>query len=501
MSYLVLARKYRPMVFGEVVAQEHVTRTLVNALAAGRTSHAYLFSGPRGVGKTSTARLLARAVNCTKPAGQDPCNQCENCRAITSGNSLDVLEIDGASNRGIDEIRDLRERVGYAPATSKYKIYIIDEVHMLTQEAFNALLKTLEEPPSHVIFIFATTAPHKVPLTILSRCQRFDFKSVPTLGIVEQLDRVLSAEKIEMGREVMEIIARKADGAMRDALSLCDQVIAFCDGDYTVEKASQVLGILDAELFLELSGLLAGRDTLAVVRFVDRLAESGVDLEEFYAELARHYRHLILFRLGVQDHTALDVPAAHAGRYQELAAGFELEDLVRSLQLVLSFEQTFKFSGQQKITLELLLIRLTMLEKSVNISDLISRLEQGQVPGVTNPRSAPAAAPPKAAPVAESPGSGYGNPDSADTSGRPGPSAGRQAVTPLIDEGQEVDLGVIRRHWPGLVDKLKNISRKLWSALGSAEPGSYEDGKLVLLAQANAYTLDLLGRPESKQAI
>ncbi|MFH1070720.1 MAG: DNA polymerase III subunit gamma/tau [Candidatus Glassbacteria bacterium] len=509
MSYLVLARKYRPMVFGEVVAQEHVTRTLVNALAAGRTSHAYIFSGPRGVGKTSTARLLARAVNCKNPAGQDPCNVCENCRAITVGNSLDVLEIDGASNRGIDEIRDLRERVGYAPAVCRYKIYIIDEVHMLTQEAFNALLKTLEEPPSHVIFIFATTAPHKVPLTILSRCQRFDFKAVPTVSIVEQLEKVLAAEKIGMNREVVEMIARKADGAMRDALSLCDQVIAFCDGDYTVEKASQVLGILDAELFLELSRLVAARDTLAVVQFVDRLAENGVDLEEFYAELARHYRHLIMFKLGVKDPSALDIPSTHADSYAEISRGFDLEDLVRSLQLVLGFEETFKFSGQQKITLELLLIRLTMLEKSVNISELIGRLEQGRTAVVQNVQQARSAPDQTSAAQSAGPAGGYssapaGEPEirsTSDTAGRKSELPDREAVTPLVAEGQEVDLGVIRHHWPGLVDKVKNVSRKLWSALGSAEPVSYENGRLVLAAPGNAYTLDLLSRPDSRQAI
>ncbi len=360
--------------FGEVVAQDHVTRTLVNALTADRISHSYLFSGPRGVGKTTTARLLARAVNCTGGGGADPCNQCDNCRAILAGNSLDVLEIDGASNRGIDEIRDLRERVGYAPGTCRYKVYIIDEVHMLTAEAFNALLKTLEEPPSHVIFMFATTAPHKVPPTILSRCQRFDFKAVPTADITGQLERVCKAEDIEIGREVLEMVARKAEGAMRDALSLADQVIAFCDGDYTVERAAQVLGMLDTGLLLELSDLITAGDTLGAMEFADKLVAGGVDLEEFYSELARHYRNLIVFRLGVKDPAALDIPGSRQDDYRRCAEKFELDDLVRSLQLILQFEEIFKFSGQQKISLELLLVRLTMLEKSVNISDLLARL-------------------------------------------------------------------------------------------------------------------------------
>ena len=298
MSYLVLARKYRPLVFADIVAQQHVSRTLVNAIAGGRISHAYLLCGPRGVGKTSTARILARAVNCTSPVGQDPCNQCDTCREIIQGSALDVLEIDGASNRGIDEIRDLRERVGYSPTRNRYKIYIIDEVHMLTQEAFNALLKTLEEPPSHVIFIFATTAAHKVPPTILSRCQRFDFKAVPPSEIQTHLAGVLAQEGIEMPAQVLEMVARKAGGAMRDALSLLDQVIAFCGGDYTTDRASQVLGVFDSGLFLELGELIAARDTVQVINFVERLVDSGVDLEEFYQELAGHYRNLIVLRLG-----------------------------------------------------------------------------------------------------------------------------------------------------------------------------------------------------------
>jgi len=358
-------RKWRPQKWDQVIGQEHIIQTLSNAVATGRVAHAYLFSGPRGTGKTTSARLLAKAVNCTGSDGADPCNQCESCRAILAGNSMDVLEIDGASNRGIDEIRDLRERVAYAPSSSKYKVYIIDEVHMLTQEAFNALLKTLEEPPSHVIFIFATTVAHKVPPTILSRCQRFDFKSVPTADIAAQLELVCKAEDVKMGRDVIEMVARKADGAMRDALSLADQVIAFCDGDYTVQKASQVLGVLDTSLMLELSGLIAGHDTLGAMEFADSLAANGVDLEEFYAELARHYRNLIIFRLGVKDPAALDIPGSQQDAYRACAEQFEIDDLVRSLQLILQFEEIFKFSGQQKISLELLLIRLTMLDKMI----------------------------------------------------------------------------------------------------------------------------------------
>lgn len=523
MSYLVLARKYRPLVFGDLVAQEHVTRTLVNAITAERISHAYLFSGPRGIGKTSTARILARAVNCPDRQGADPCNECDFCQSIIRGRSLDVLEIDGASNRGIDEIRDLRERVGYAPSSNKYKIYIIDEVHMLTPEAFNALLKTLEEPPSHVIFIFATTASHKVPLTILSRCQRFDFKIVPTVAIVSQLEKVLESEGIRMGAEVLEMIARKADGAMRDALSLCDQVIAFCDGDYTVEKASQVLGVLDAELFFGLTELVKERNTLEVVRFVDRLVDSGVDLEEFYAELARHYRNMVIFKLGAEDPSALDIPVNHAGRYSELVEFFEAEDLIRSLQLVLRFEEIIKFSGQQKISLELLLIRLTLLEKSVNISDLLASLEKGAQGGPAKSRlKARAADKPaeRTLSVSTSPQSGgsYQKQDeqkpelkatsdiqaAGKDSSAPEPAKGDEphsAGREPEPRSDEVDLELVKKHWPDIVSKIRSSSPSLATVLSSAEPERFENNTLTLKANNDPYNVDRLNAVAARQTI
>jgi DNA polymerase-3 subunit gamma/tau len=523
MSYLVLARKYRPMIFGDLVAQEHVTRTLVNAIAAERISHAYLFTGPRGVGKTSTARILARAVNCSNRQGTDPCNECDFCQSITRGQSLDVLEIDGASNRGIDEIRDLRERVGYAPSSNKYKIYIIDEVHMLTQEAFNALLKTLEEPPSHVIFIFATTAPHKVPPTILSRCQRFDFKIIPTVTIVSLLEKVLESEGIKMSAEVIEMIARKADGAMRDALSLCDQVIAFCEGDYTVEKASQVLGVLDAELFFGLTELVKERNTLEVVRFVDRLVDSGVDLEEFYAELARHYRNMIIFKLGAEDPSALDIPVNRAERYSELVEFFEAEDLIRSLQLVLRFEGIIKFSGQQKISLELLLIRLTLLEKSVNISDLLATLEGGAQGGAAkSPIKVRAADKPAEGTlsVPSSPQSrgSYQKQDQqkpelkATSELQP---AGKDSYSPepaKADEpylagreqevrSDEVDLELVKKYWPEIIRKIRSSSPSLATVLGSAQPERFENNTLTLKANNDPYNVDRLNAVAARQTI
>ena len=506
MSYLVLARKYRPLTFGEVIAQQHVTTTLVNAIAAERISHAYLFTGPRGIGKTSTARILARAVNCLEPAGQDPCNKCRICREILEGHSLDVLEIDGASNRGIDEIRDLRERVGYTPSASRYKIYIIDEVHMLTQEAFNALLKTLEEPPSHVIFIFATTAVQKVPPTILSRCQRFDFKAVPTGEIITQLKHVLKAEKIEVPEDILGMIARKADGAMRDALSLLDQVISFCGVEFTAEKAAQVLGVFDTDLFFELTDLVLERNTLGVVRFVARLAEEGIDLAGFYQELAEHYRSLTAFKLGARESDVAQVSPASVERYTETAERFDLEDLVRSLQLILGFEESFNNSGQQKICLELLLIRLTLLEKSVNISELLSRLESSI--GAKEPLAGGSGLNPESV-VLEGPESEKekltGGPHIPATepvlktgdhlrtepqapvdsrSDTPGPdsvqseSKPESKVLPAL-EGP-VELEAFKQNWTLVIQQAKRKSVVLAPLLGSCEPAGFDGATLVL---------------------
>jgi len=526
LSYLVLARKYRPLVFGDIVAQQHVSRTLVNAIAGGRISHAYLFSGPRGVGKTSTARILARAVNCLSPVGQDPCNQCEICREIIQGSSLDVLEIDGASNRGIDEIRDLRERVGYSPSRNRYKIYIIDEVHMLTQEAFNALLKTLEEPPSHVIFIFATTAPHKVPPTILSRCQRFDFKAVPPAEMQTHLAEVLSREGLSAPPAVLEMVARKAGGAMRDALSLLDQVIAFCGSDFTAELAAQVLGVFDSELFLELSGLLAEKNSLGVVGFVDRLVDSGVDLEEFFQELSAHIRNLIVLRLGADPSRLEDIPAGYRERYGELAGRFALEDLVRSLHLVLGFEETFKRSSQQRICLELLLIRLALLERSADISELISRLESDSSAPASAPRPRPAAAPaapmprqvrdsgpapvaaptrPAAAPRPVEPPPERNYAQSAPVESAPAPQAAPAAAAAKpqrIEYSGPADLALIRKHWPRIVEQVKLKRNALGLALGATTPGAFDSRRLSLdIDRSRKFDCEKLRAAENRSLI
>ena len=286
MSYLVLARKYRPQRFSELVGQEHVARTLTNAIAQGRVHHAFLFTGARGVGKTSAARILAKALSCVKGPTAEPCGVCESCLEIAAGNSVDVVEIDGASNTGVDDVRTLREGVRYLPAKGRLKIYIIDEVHMLSTSAFNALLKTLEEPPAHVVFIFATTEAHKIPTTILSRTQRYDFKLIPTARLVAHLEGILRAESIAFEPDGLRLLARQAAGSVRDGLSLLDQVIAYV-GDAAISRdiVSEVLGVADRSLLVDLARHVLDRDVAATLRLLAAAVERGLDL----GQLARAF--------------------------------------------------------------------------------------------------------------------------------------------------------------------------------------------------------------------
>jgi len=293
MGYLVTARKWRPQTFEKVVGQGHITNTLKNAIKNNRIAHAYLFTGPRGVGKTTTARILARTLNCQNPVDAEPCNKCEICMDIQNAQLMDIIEIDGASNRGIDEVRTLRESVKYAPTRGKYKIYIIDEVHMLTKESFNAFLKTLEEPPEHTIFIFATTDVHKVPLTIISRCQRFDFRRIQMDIIKDTLAEIAKKEKIKIDDKTLTIISKKADGALRDAESYFDQVISFCGEKIDPETVAQMLNLIDDEIYFDITDAILSKNFKAVFEVTNKIYENGWDFINFMEGLVEHFRNIM----------------------------------------------------------------------------------------------------------------------------------------------------------------------------------------------------------------
>ncbi len=373
MSYLVLARKYRPMRFEEVVGQQHVTATLRNAISSGRLANAYLFAGPRGVGKTSVARILAKALNCDKGPSATPCNECSSCREITEGRSLDVLEIDGASNRGIDEVRNLRETLRYAPSPGKHKIYIIDEVHMLTPEAFNALLKTLEEPPKHVLFIFATTEPRRVPPTILSRCQRFDFRRIAARDIVAQLKAICEAEGITIPEEALLLIVQRADGSMRDAESILDQMVAYTGETITTEQVSDLLGIIDQELFFTCSSIIKSRDSKGALALADKVFAEGVDFVEFMVGLAGHLRNILITK-SLQSTETLDISDHFAARYQAEAQDFASEDLMRLIKIASEAAQNLTRVENPRVQFELALLRMVNMDRAVDLGELLSQL-------------------------------------------------------------------------------------------------------------------------------
>jgi DNA polymerase-3 subunit gamma/tau len=455
MSYLVLARKWRPQLFEDLIGQEHVSRTLKNAILADRVHHAFLFTGARGVGKTSAARIFAKALNCLQGPTTEPCGRCPSCLEITAGQGVDVFEIDGASNTGVDDIRDLRENIRYLPSNSRYKIFIIDEVHMLSINAFNALLKTLEEPPQHAKFIFATTEPHKIPVTILSRCQRFDFRKISTALVAGRLRYIVEQEQVDISDSGLAMIARSGGGSMRDAQSTLDQVIAFCGDKVSDEDLQGLLGLVDRRLLLETVEAVLARDGRRVLSVVQRVDEHGHAFRQFCRQVVALVRSLVVLKVSDRPGELLDAGETELQELKPLAEQCSLEDLQRMLTLLIGAEAELAQANYPRLTMEMVLIRLAQLPPGQDVARLISKLEalekrlaEGASPSPSAPSAAP---PPPAAPNAPDP-----PPDEA--------AAPAESAAPAGGAGQE-------KGWAGLVDFVKSRRVRIGSFL--------EHGRLI----------------------
>ncbi|MCK6622810.1 MAG: DNA polymerase III subunit gamma/tau [Calditrichaceae bacterium] len=508
MAYIVLARKWRPLTFEDVAGQEHVTRTLMNALQQQRMGHAFIFAGPRGVGKTTAARLLAKALNCETQPAINPCNQCKSCKAVTEGHSLDVIEIDGASNRGIDEIRNLRENIRFSPASSRYKVYIIDEVHMLSKEAFNALLKTLEEPPAHAVFIFATTEIHRVPLTILSRCQRFDFKRIPTAVIADRLQQIAEFEKIPIDRDGLLLISRKAEGSMRDATSILDQLASSSAETLTVEKVQEALGLINEELFFEFTDLIPQKEDAAVIRFARAVFEQGHDLVNFLHGLEEHFRNLLIAR-ATGSTQLLETSDYFKNLYQEKAPLFAEKDLLHYIDILTQNEALLKYSENPQLILELLLLKLVHKPLSVALEELLELLKNlpdspapaGSIPPAPNPGPQPGApTPPPQPPSSSAPAMApfrsagdYPSSVKEPSKGRfdslkknslpasPAPSTATETETTVAADVPPVNLADVSGRWNELIAAIKKEKIALSSFLQDGVPYKVE-GRMLQIA-------------------
>lgn len=443
MSYKVLALSKRPQTFSQVVGQTTVTRTLQNAIGAGRIGHAFLLSGARGVGKTTTARILAKALNCSKgdKPTPEPCLECTSCREILEGASMDVQEIDGASNNSVDDIRELRESARYNPVRDRYKIWIIDEVHMLSTSAFNALLKTLEEPPPRVKFIFATTEYHKIPETILSRCQQYDFRMIPTRELQGHLRTIATEDGIQVSEKALEQIARAAEGSARDALSLFDQILSFSGSEVKDEDIAALLGLIDRELLHGVSRAFAEGDSLALLNLVEKLSDYGADYKNFARELLLHLREILVLKLAPADSPLVAPLGVEAAKQlKPLADALSEEDLLRAIDVLSRVESELRWAQDPRVTLELALLKLVQLRRLAPFAELLARLERleggggpataAPRPPVALPRPAPVAAPaparpaPVAAPVPASVPSAPAPAPAPVAAARPAPAAG-----------------------------------------------------------------------------
>lgn len=477
MTFIVTARKWRPQTFEDVVGQEHITKTLKNAIINKRIAHAYIFAGPRGVGKTTTARILAKSLNCLNPKDGEPCNECDMCKAFQNSQSLDVIEIDGASNRRIEEIRTLRESVKYAPTKGDYKIYIIDEVHMLTTESFNALLKTLEEPPEHTLFIFATTDIHKVPLTIISRCQRFDFRRIELHTIKELLSEIAKAEKISIDDKSLTLIAKKADGALRDAQSLFDQVVAFCGNNVEGGELASMLNLIDEEVYFELTDSILSKKFASAFEITQRVYDNGWNFVDFLNGLNEHFRNIMTVIIR-KDTSLVEAAEVYKEKYLNYKDRFSEGDILRVLSFLNKTSYELKSAPNQKIKIEIALCNLIGLERTETISKLLSKVESGELPKESFSNSAPPS-------IVSEPPSFQEPARSVFGTGNLSPVTKEDVKVPKIKSfvapavaATDADFQNVISEWKNFVDQVKSEKFFFGSILNNSNPMHFSGNKL-----------------------
>ncbi len=448
--YQAIARRWRPQQFDEVIGQNHITTTLINAITKNRIGHAYLFIGPRGIGKTTLARILAKGLNClsSEQPTPHPCDKCDSCLEIIAGNSLDVMEIDGASNTSVEDIRELRENVKYAPSRGRNKIYIIDEVHMLSKSAFNALLKTLEEPPPHVKFFFATTEPHKIPDTIISRCQRFDLRKIPPHLIRDHLGKILKKENVDYEDKALRTIAAVAEGGMRDAESILDQLLVYCDDKIRQEDVAALLGLVPSMVVAEFSNAILAADLSNIIRLVSETIDQGWDLKQFLSTLIRHFRDLLVLSVPGSDEKLTDIPVEEAKELAELGRKFTTPRLLFILDELIAGENTIKYAISEQIALEMMLIRVAQSRGRIYIDDLITRIERMKS-GLPDPA---------------------GFPESDQST--PEEYMVRETAAPRQSSIHEI--------WPEFLETMGENRAMLKAYLMEGDPGEIEDGTLTI---------------------
>jgi DNA polymerase-3 subunit gamma/tau len=492
--YLVLARKWRPQSFEDVVGQEHITRTLQNSIESGRIGHAFLFIGSRGIGKTTTARILAKALNCEsadKPT-PNPCGTCDNCRTIAAGTSIDVLEIDGASNNSVEDVRQIRENVRLVPSRSRFKIYVIDEVHQLSAFAFNALLKTLEEPPEHAVFILATTEAHKVPATIVSRCQRYDFRRVKLDGIRKLLRQILDAEKIKCSDEALYAIARAADGGIRDAESILEQLISYCDDEITFQDVFDVLGLVDWKILQRLCSAMIEKDIPAQLRIVEEIVANGKDLSQFVQDILQYFRNLLVCK-SADARSLIALPDDEIAVMSEMAAKFTLTDLIRMVEQFAELAKDFDSQLAQRIALESLLIRISKVSIEVSVDAVLEKLAALGVGGIPRPPSPPPSGGAHASKATKSGAAAAQAAPSAGGSGKPDPKGGRKIT--VTEEN-------MRRAWAQVAQVAGERSLNLGVNLGQAVPIALRGDTIVIrFAEQFARSKSVVSRPDNIEAL